>query len=819
MRELPSGTVTFLFTDIEGSTRLLHELGGDGYAEALAAHQALLREAFERNEGVEVGTQGDSFFVVFQRPSDAVAAAGEAQRSLESGPIRVRIGIHTGEPLLTESGYVGLDVHRAARIAAAAHGGQVLISEMTRDLLDSALELRDLGEHRLKDLTSPERIYQLGSDDFRPLKSLNQTKLPVQPTALIGREGELAEVLALVRGHALVTLSGPGGSGKTRLALQAAAELVDEFQDGVWFVSLAALRDERAVLPTIAQTLGVTQHETLEQHLAHRQVLLLLDNFEQLLGAAAEVASLLRQTPALKILVTSRARLHLAGEREYAVPPLTDEDAVALFVERVRAAKPAFEPDEHVGDICRRLDNLPLAVELAAARTKVLVPSQLLERLRQRLPLLSGGLRDAPERQQTLRATIDWSYQLLTDEEKQLFRRLAVFAGSFDLTAAEEVCEAELDTLASLVDKSLLRQTEDGRFFVLATIREYASERFDADPEAEALRRRHADRTVRIAEEAKARHREGFDVLQAEHDNARAALDFLVQAGAVEPALRLANAFSDYWFVRGPIREGRRRIEAVLATSDDAPGELRLAALIRAASLARIVGDAEAGEQHASAALALARELGDGPGLAGALRELGQVMSLRSDFATAFSLYEEALELVQAAGDSPVATLTDLADVALAAGELERAIDYCMEASELASGHDAEIVRAISAYNTASALIQLGRDDEAPAHIRNALDMFVRIDYPELIGWCLAATSALAATIDPPGAARLLGAAEAAVESAGAALGPAEQRLRDWTLSLLGERVGRSELEECLEAGRALEAEDAVLLAGRYLKA
>jgi predicted ATPase len=816
MIELPRGTVTFLFTDIEGSTRLLHELGGDGYADALAEHQALLREAFERNAGVEVGTQGDSFFVVFQRPSDAVAAAEEAQRSLEIGPVRVRIGIHTGEPLLTQSGYVGLDVHRAARIAAAGHGGQVLISEATRDLLDSGLALRDLGEHRLKDLTSPERIYQLGSEDFRPLKSLNQTNLPAQPTPLIGRERELEEVLALVRAQALVTLSGPGGSGKTRLALQVAAELVDEFQDGVWFVSLAALRDERAVLPTIAQTLGVAEQETLEQHLAHRRALLLLDNFEQLLEAAAEVGNLLRQAPELKILVTSRAPLHLAAEWEYPVPPLTDEDAVELFVERVRAAKPAFEPDEHVGDICRRLDNLPLALELAAARTKVLVPPQLLERLEQRLPLLSGGLRDAPERQQTLRATIDWSYELLTDEEKQLFRRLAVFAGSFDLEAAEEVCEADLDTIASLIDKSLLRQTEDGRFFILATIREYASERLDEDPQAEILRRRHADRTLRIAEEAESRHREGFDVLEAEHDNARAALDFLVEAGAAEPALRLALAYRDYWFVRD-IREGRRRLEAVLAMSEDTPAEPRLRALIRAASLARVVGDSEAGEKHASAAVALARELGDGPGLAGALRELGQVMSLQSEFAAAFSLYEEALAVSRAAGASPVPTLTDLADVALAAGELERAIDYSVQASELASGHDAEIVRAISAYNTASALVQLGRDAEAPPYIRSALDMFVSIDYSELIGWCLAATSAFAATLDPPDAARLLGAAEAAVESAGAALGPAEQRLRDWTLSSLREGLGPAELQECLHLGRELDPTEAVLLARRHL--
>jgi predicted ATPase len=815
MGDLPRGTVTFLFTDIEGSTRLLEQLGAEAYAQALADHRTVIRAACAAQGGVEVDTEGDAFFVAFPTAQGALAAAAAFSEGLAEGPVRVRVGLHTGTPLLADDHYVGMDVHRAARIAAAGHGGQVLVSSATAALTGSE-GLRDLGEHRLKDLTAPERIYQLGSDEFRPLNGLNQTNLPAQPTPLVGRRVELAEVLELVRSHSLVTLSGPGGSGKTRLALQAAAELVQEFRDGVWFVSLAALRDEGAVLPTIAQTLGVPQHETLEQHLAHRQGLLLLDNFEQLLGAAAEVGDLLRQAPTMKILVTSRARLHVAGEREYAVPPLNDEDAVALFVERVRAAKPTFEPDQHVGDICRRLDNLPLAVELAAARTKVLVPPQLLERLEQRLPVLSGGLRDAPERQQTLRATIDWSYELLSDEEKQLFRRLAVFAGSFDLAAAEEVCEADLDTTASLVDKSLLRQTEDGRFFILATIREYASERLDEDSEAEILRRRHAERTLRIAEEAEPRHREGFADLQAEHDNTRAALDFLVKAAAAEPALRLALAYRDYWFVRD-IREGRRRLEAVLAMSDDTPAELRLRALIRAASLARVVGDSEAGEKHASAAVALARELGDGPGLAGALRELGQVMSLRSDFAAAFSLYEEALAVARAAGDSPVPTLTDLADVALAAGELERAIDYSVQASELASGHDAEIVRAISAYNTAAALVQLGRDTEALPYIRGALDTFLRLDYSELIGWCLAATSAFAATIEPPEAARLLGAAEAAVESAGSALGPAEQRLRDWTLSLLRERLGAAELQEFLQLGRELDPIEAAWLARRHL--
>ena len=816
MPELPSGTVTLLFTDIEGSTRLLRELR-ERYHAMLADHHRLLREAFDAHGGQEIGTEGDSFFVVFVRATDAVTAAAEAQEALEGGPIKVRMGLHTGEPVLIDDDYIGIDVHRAARIAAAGHGGQVLISQATRRLLDSTLDLGDLGEHRLKDLTSPERIYQLGHEEHPPLKSLDQTNLPVQPTPLVGRERELADVLELLRSHRLVTLTGPGGSGKTRLALQAAAELVGEFPDGVWFVSLAALRDPELVKPTIAQTLGVTEAQTLEEYLGRKEALLLLDNFEQILDAAADVAELLRQAPGVKVIATSRAPLHLTGEHEYPVPPLADDEAAELFVERVRATKPSFEPDEHVDAICRRLDNLPLALELAAARSKVLVPEQLLERLEQRLPLLSGGARDAPERQRTLRGTIDWSYDLLGDAEQQLFRRLAVFAGSFDLEAAEEVCEADLDTLASLIDKSLLRQTAEGRFFMLATIREYAAERFDEDPAAEVLRRRHAERTIRVAEEARPRHHAGFVVLEAEHDNARAALDFLATAGEAELGLRLVLALGDYWYVRGHAREGRRRIDAALAAAADAPAELRLAGLIRAASLARVVGDADAAGSQASAAVALAREVDDGAALAAALRELGEAMVARHDYERAFALYEESLAIAGAAGESTVATMTNLADVALAAGELEGAIEYSRQAAELATGHDAEIVRAIGAFNTASALIQLGRGAEARPHLGRALETVVRIDYPELVGWCLAAAAALAAPSDPQAAAVLIGAADGAVESAGVTFGPAEQRLREWVLSGLDGRWDAAEVEQSIRAGRALSIAEAVSLARRYL--
>jgi hypothetical protein len=403
--ELPTGTVTFLFTDVEGSTRLLHERG-DAYADLLGEHRRALRECFGRHGGVEVDTQGDAFFVAFARASDALAAAAEGRDALASGPIRVRIGLHTGEPLVADGGYVGIDVHRAARIAAAGYGGQILVSQSTRDLAGSG-SLYDLGEHRLKDLTAPERIYQFGEGDFPPLKSLNATNLPVQPTPFVGREQELAHVLALVSSHQLVTLTGAGGSGKTRLALQAAAEIVEEYPDGVWFVPLAAVRDPQLLEPTIAQTVG--SPDDLRAFLRGKKALIVLDSLEQLLPVAAGIVASLDT----RVLATSRTRLNVVAEQEYPVPTLPVDDAVALFTQRVRQLRPAFEADEYVTGIAERLDGLPLALELAAARVKVLTPKQILERLGRSLELLTSGAQDAPERQRTLRATIEWSYQLL----------------------------------------------------------------------------------------------------------------------------------------------------------------------------------------------------------------------------------------------------------------------------------------------------------------------------------------------------------------------------------------------------------------------
>src|SRR5687768_14540386 len=464
--DLPSGTVTFLFTDVEGSTRLLHALGAEGYADALATHRRILREASARHGGVEVDTQGDAFFIAFPTAPGALAAADEARHQLRTGPIRVRMGLHTGSPHLTDEGYVGPDVHRAARIAAAGHGGQILVSAATAQLLDGPA-LRDLGDHRLKDLTAAERIFQADPDEHPPLKTLHQTNLPVPATPFLGREAELAELSALLArdGVRLVTLTGPGGSGKTRLALQAAADAAEAFAAGVWWVPLAALRDPALVLDGASAALGASGD--LAEHIGDKRLLLLLDNFEHLTPAAADLAPLLAACPNLTLLVTSREPLHLAGEHEYAVDPLQRSEAVELFMTRALAARRDIVANGEVALICERLDDLPLAIELAAARLKVLSPAVSLERLEQRLPLLAGGTRDAPERQRTLRATIEWSHELLTPDEQRLFARLAVFRGGCTLEAAEAVVDADLDTLQSLVDKSLVRVRDSGRFWML----------------------------------------------------------------------------------------------------------------------------------------------------------------------------------------------------------------------------------------------------------------------------------------------------------------------------------------------------------------
>jgi predicted ATPase/class 3 adenylate cyclase len=649
--DLPRGTVTFLFTDVEGSTRLLGELGAEDYAAALAEHRRLIRDACSRHAGVEVDTQGDAFFFAFPTAHGALAAARAATDALATGRVQVRIGVHTGTPLVTDEGYVGDDVHLAARVGAAGHGGQVLVSASAAAHIEPsgseprALPLVELGDHRLKDIAEPVAIFQLGNGSFPPLKTISNTNLPRPASSFVGRERELSEVLARIeRGARLVTLTGTGGSGKTRLAIEAAATLVPEYKAGVFWVGLAALRDPALVSETIAQTLGAK--DGLAEHVGERELLLLLDNLEQVIEAAPELSALLRACPNLSLLVTSRELLRVQGEVEYPVQPLAESEAVALFCERSR-----LERSEDVAELCARLDSLPLAVELAASRTKALSPAQILERLSQRLDLLRGG-RDADPRQQTLRATIEWSYDLLKEDEQRLFRALSVFAGGCTLDAADEVADADLDTLQSLVEKSLVHFSNE-RYLMLETIREYAAECLGS-AEAEAVSSRHTKYFLRLAEEASVHVRydssEWTDRLEVEHDNLRAALDRLEADGETQLVLGLVGAIWRFWFRRGHLAEGRRRIESALA-ADERPTAARARALHGATVLTFNLGDTAAARPWAEEALSLHRELGDAWGIALSLMILGGQATEEGDPATAVPLFEESVRRFRDLGD------------------------------------------------------------------------------------------------------------------------------------------------------------------------
>ena len=645
--DLPAGTVTFLFTDVEGSTRLLRELGAAGYAEALAEHRRLIREACARHGGLEVDTQGDAFFFAFPSAPAAVAAAERLTGALAASPVRVRVGLHTGEPLVSAEGYVGEDVHLAARVAASAHAGQVVLSGATAGLVEH--ELTALGEHRLKDLDAAVSIFQLGTEAFPPLRTISNTNLPRPASSFVGRERELRNVRAAIdAGARLVTLTGAGGAGKTRVALEAAAALVPTFNAGVFWVDLASLRDPALVTETIAQTLGAK--DGLEAHIGERELLLLLDNLEHVIESAPELAALLRACPNLTLLVTSRELLRVQGEVECAVPPLDEPDAVALFCERSR-----LEPTDEIAELCRRLESLPLAVELAAARTTALSPTQILERLAQRLDLLQGG-RDADPRQRTLRATIEWSHELLSERERELFRRLSVFAGGATLEAAEEVCDADLDTLRSLVEKSLLRFSDE-RYRLLETIREYAWERLDPQ-EREATQRRHRAHVVRVAESsAPALHTVDESAVSArlapDYANVRAAVAHALAAGEPDGVGRILGALYPFLISHGQLPEVREWAEAALA----------------------------------------ARDLLSDSGLAETLVGGGEIARFAGDLDRAIELKEE---LASVEGDLQrpnwrAATLADLCEIALDQGDLERARGYAEQSAAAGGGARSEL--------------------------------------------------------------------------------------------------------------------------------
>ena len=815
--DLPSGTVTFLFTDVEGSTKLLDELGSEGYAEALAAQRRIVRAACAAQGGVEVDTQGDAFFFAFPTAPGALAAAKALTEGLSSGPIRVRVGVHTGTPLLAEEGYVGDDVHRAARIAASGHGGQVLVSSSTATLVE--LQLRDLGAHRFKDLTAAERVYQLSGVDFPPLKTLHQTNLPVPATPFLGRENELADVLDLLSREdvRLLTLTGPGGTGKTRLAAQAAGALADRYPDGVWWVPLATLRDPELVLESAAQVVGA--RENLAAQMTDKRLLLLFDNFEQVVEAAWGLAHLLSECPHVELLVTSREPLHLSAEHEYPVPPFVYGDALDFFVSRARAVEPDFEPDEAVPDICRRLDSLPLALELAAARVKALSSAQILERLEQRMSLFTGGSRDAPERQRTLRAAIEWSYDLLSPEEQKLFAYLSVFSGGCTLEVAAEVAGAELDTLQSLVEKSLVRFRE-GRHWMLETIREYSAERLHMSGDAQALRRRHAEHFLAFAEDVApetigADERQLLDLLDAELSNFRIALEHFEAADDARSELRLAARLRRYWLVRGHLSEGRRALARALAVAPAEMVDERLRALWGAAQLARLQGDYDDARSLAAQALEVARSIDNGVMAAHALHTLALIAVDEGHLEFASRLLEEATtEFRRGEETHSLAVATSVRGyIALTRGEYAEAVVVFEET--LALGHQlgSDEVVVVALLNLGVALHALGRIDDASSAFLESLRLSVKLRSRDWISYAqegLAAVCVAKGEMDQ--GLQLAASAEVMRRELGTSLDPAEQRVHEVTLQALEDHFPDDVVAATFDGARELTLEEVLAL-------
>jgi predicted ATPase/class 3 adenylate cyclase len=803
----PSGTVTFVFTDIEGSTALLDDLGAEGFREALGEHRRALRVAFAAHSGYEVDEAGDGLFYAFASASEAVAAVAQAMASLADGPVRIRVGVHTGEPLLDPPKYVGADVHKAARIMGAAHGGQVLLSGATRELV--AGDVLDLGRHRLKDFAEQVSLYQLGADRFPPLRTISNTNLPLPLSSFVGREQEVTEVVSLVRDETarLVTLAGPGGTGKTRLALEAAGELVSDFGAGVFWVGLAPVRDPALVLDTIARTLGATQE--LAAHIGDKQLLLVLDNLEQVVESAVELAALLRACPNLRLLVTSRELLRVDGEVVYPVPALAEPEAVELFCARART-----EPDEAIVELCGRLDNLPLALELAAARVSVLTPGQILERISQRLDLFRGG-RDADPRQQTLRATITWSHDLLSPDEQRLFARMAVFRDGCTLEAAEEVVDANLDALQSLVDKSLLRHSEE-RFWMLETIREYAHELLEGSDEADAMRSRHADHYLALGELA---YTERFDRgltwvrrLGAEHDNLRAALDDLQERDPLR-ALQLAGALGWFWLARSHFSEGIRRLEDALASAaEDGPRTARALT-----SLGMIDTDETDPLSRNEQAIELWLKLGDETELATTRDGLGWALYMCGEKSRALHVFEQNLELARRLGHHALVnrSISGVCQLLVATGEFERAEPLALEL--YASTRDSEDVQNMDSADHYLSDCAMDRRDYALAeeHRLRALETTLRIgdvmqQTIEVLG--LAFTAAGLGRDEH--ALRLEGAIDAKWKELGVSHAPPlSEAWRERDLVPARARLGEQRASAAFDEGRAMTWDQAVELA------
>jgi predicted ATPase/class 3 adenylate cyclase len=869
----PTGTVTFLFTDIEGSTKRW-EHDAPAMQAALARHDEILKRAIEEHGGYVFKTVGDAFCAAFATAHDALEAALEAQRGLlasrweDTGPLRVRMALHVGEAEERDGDYFGPPLNRVARLLSAGHGAQVLLSlttrELVRDRLPAGAALEDLGEHRLKDLFGPERVFQLVAPglpaEFPSLRTLegHPNNLPIQPTPLVGRQREVSEIAERLGGEGvrLLTLTGPGGTGKTRLALQVGADLLEEFDDGVFFVSLAAVTDPKLVPSAITGSLGLKEsagqslEDGLEAYLRQKRLLLILDNFEQVLHGAPLVGDLVGACPNLKVLATSRAPLMLYGEQEYPVPPLEVPDpvrlppperlaqyeAVKLFVERARAVMADFAvTDENaaaVAEICARLDGLPLAIELAAARVRLLSPQAMLARLGNRLKLLKGGPQDLPARQQTLRATMDWSYDLLTEEEKTLFERLSVFSGGSTLEAIEEICGPEggpeaLEGVESLLEKSLLRR-EGGagggsRFAMLETVREYAREKLEESGETEETRRRHAERYLALAERAEPELL-GADQglwlrrLGTEFANLREAHAWSLEPGEGEGRerlrLRLAAALWRFWAAQR-FEEGKAWLQAALERDTGEFPALRTKALGALGFILIFQQDYERAIAALEEALALYGELGDTSGAAFALGNLGWAV-LHGDYrARVPAFVREAEALMQADLDEPARAFLSIvrASATIGQGDLDAAVPQLEESLALC--------RKLGDRRSASmALFILGMTELRRGNLKRGAMFFeegarITRELGDRLGapYFAEGLAKLAALRGSPvRAARLWGAAEALREQIGVSLSAFDLANSDYEQDVAGVRSALEEatFEAAWAEGRAMSFEQAV---------
>jgi len=905
-------TMTFLFTDIEGSTGLVSTLR-DRWPAVLDEHNRLLRQAFGAHHGSEMDTAGDGFFYVFPSARGAVEATVDAQRAIASHPwpsdgeVRVRMGLHTGEAQAGASGYVGIDVHRAARIAAAGHGGQVLLSQTTADLIadgmPAGVRLLDLGEHRLKDLARPEHLYQVAVDglrsDFPALRSLDTlpNNLPRLLTTFVGRDAETDQVRALLEGSPMLTLTGSGGIGKTRLALHVAADVLERYRDGVWVVELGTITDESLVPQAVASSLGIAIQpgaaplDAILAHLRPRTTLLVLDDCEHLVDACARLAdALLRGCPDLRIIATSREAFGIAGESIYRVPSLSLPDAaphqpttellafeaIALFADRARVVQPTFGIDERsaiaVVRICRSLDGIPLAIELAAARVRSMPVDQIAARLDDRFRLLTGGSRIALQRQQTLRAAMDWSHDLLTDQEQATLRRLAVFAGSFTLEAAEAVCrgrsiesEEVVDLLTRLVDKSLVLldvESGEGRYRLLETVREYAREKLVESGEAEEAQSRHRDWYVALVERAKPDFFRGVDpsewiwLFDRERANLAAALDWSASDPASGDALlRMAAGLWRYWEIRGALVEASKWLARAIEADTGVASEVRATALTGAAVIAGMRGDSLGAMRYLERCVDTQRAIGNPMAIAAALNNLASMCLQQGDPARARALYEEGVEQARAVSDwrGVAFSLMNLASVADGQGQHDEAFRAFEEAAQVfrAQGdawgeahalgqHGAAIQargdtaaageilgRALVLYRSigdgrgvarmlmllADVAAERGETAEAIALHREGLE--TRRDLGDKPG-SVRALERLAMTlsaVDPRLAARLLGAAEATRIEIGATRPIATRAEHDQLVAELTERIGAAAFAAAWEGGLSTDLDEAIDLA------